>query len=150
VLLVTSTVDSIRGGRGGSPDEPVSAAAFLASIDSLSFLIKADSSSAVVAGFIVPLSSTEALVVQSHRAENWGAHLDPGTYGLAVYYVDTTKDVDRTDEGKGIVNETWSKYVGGETRYKRLLLVGDTATYKNIKVEFLNSGDNDLVRITKS
>ena len=58
VLLVTSTVDSIRGGRGGSPDEPVSAAAFLASIDSLSFLIKADSSSAVVAGFIVPLSST--------------------------------------------------------------------------------------------
>jgi hypothetical protein len=101
-------------------------------------------------GVIVPLSSTEALVVQSHRAENWGAHLDPGTYGLAVYYVDTTKDVDRTDEGKGVVNETWSKYVGGETRYKRLLLVGDTATYKNIKVELLKSGDNDLVRITKS
>ena len=101
-------------------------------------------------GVIVPLSSTEALVVQSHRAENWGVHLDPGTYGLAVYYVDTTKDVDRTDEGKGIVNETWSKYVGGETRYKRLLLVGDTATYKNIKVELLKSGDNDLVRIVKS
>ena len=101
-------------------------------------------------GVIVPLSSTEALVVQSHRAENWGAHLDPGTYGLAVYYVDTTKDVDRTDESKGIVNETWSKYVGGESRYKRLLLVGDTATYKNIKVELLKSGDNDLFRITKS
>jgi M6 family metalloprotease-like protein len=109
-------------------------------------------------GVIVPISATEALVVESHRAEGWGARLGAGTYGLLVYYVDTTKDTDRSGETQGIVREAWSKYVTPTTvttnpdpsnALNKLLLQGESVTYKGITVTLTKTGDVDTVRITK-
>jgi hypothetical protein len=101
-------------------------------------------------GVIVPISTTEALVVESHRAEGWGARLGAGTYGVLVYYIDTTKDTDRSGESQGIVKETWAQYVTpATTNTYKLLLQGDTVTYKGITVTLAKTGDVDTVRITK-
>ena len=101
-------------------------------------------------GVIVPISKTEALVVESHRAEGWGARLGAGTYGVLVYYIDTTKDTDRSGESQGIVKETWAQYVTpATTNTYKLLLQGDTVTYKGITVTLTKTGDVDTVRITK-
>ncbi len=109
-------------------------------------------------GVVVPISKTEALVVESHRAEGWGARLGAGTYGVLVYYIDTTKDTDRSGEQQGIVKETWSKYVTPTTvdtnpdpsnALNKLLLQGDTVTYKGITVALTKTGDVDTVRIAK-
>jgi len=109
-------------------------------------------------GVIVPISTTEALVVESHRAEGWGARLGAGTYGVLVYYIDTTKDTDRSGEQQGIVKEAWSKYVTPTTvntnpdpsnAINKLLLQGDTVTYKGITVTLTKTGDVDTVKITK-
>ena len=101
-------------------------------------------------GVIVPISTTEALVVESHRAEGWGARLGAGTYGVLVYYIDTTKDTDRSGESQGIVKETWAQYVTpATTNTYKLLLQGDTVTYKGITVTLTKTGDVDTVKITK-
>jgi hypothetical protein len=101
-------------------------------------------------GVIVPISTTEALVVESHRAEGWGTRLGDGTYGVLVYYIDTTKDTDRTGESQGIVKETWAQYVTpATTNTNKLLLQGDTVTYKGITVRLTKTGDVDTVKITK-
>ena len=108
-------------------------------------------------GVIVPISTTEALVVESHRAEGWGSRLGAGTYGVLVYYIDTTKDTDRSGEQQGIVKEAWSKYVTPTTdtnpdpsnALNKLLLQGDTVTYKGITVTLTKTGDVDTVKITK-
>jgi len=101
-------------------------------------------------GVIVPISATEGLVVESHRAEGWGTRLGDGTYGVLVYYIDTTKDTDRSGESLGIVGEAWSKYVTpATTNTYKLLLQGDTVTYKGITVTLTKTGDVDTVKITK-
>lgn len=101
-------------------------------------------------GVIVPISTTEALVVESHRAEGWGSRLGAGTYGVLVYYIDTTKDTDRSGESAGIVKETWAQYVTpATTNFNKLLLQGDTVTYKGITVTLTKTGDVDTIRITK-
>ena len=101
-------------------------------------------------GVIVPISTTEALVVESHRAEGWGSRLGAGTYGVLAYYIDTTKDTDRSGESQGIVKEAWAQYVTpATTNTNKLLLQGDTVTYKGITVTLTKTGDVDTVRITK-
>ena len=101
-------------------------------------------------GVIVPISATEGLVVESHRAEGWGSKLGAGTYGVLVYWIDTTKDTDRSGESLGTVAEAWSKYVTlATTDSNNLLLQGDTVTYKGITVTLTKTGDVDTVKITK-
>ena len=109
-------------------------------------------------GVIVPISTTEALIVESHRAEGWGTRLGAGTYGVLTYYVDTTKDTDRSGETQGIVREAWSKYVTPTTvdtnpdpsnALRKLLLQGDSVTYKGITVTLTKTGDVDTVKIMK-
>ncbi len=101
-------------------------------------------------GVIVPISATEGIVVESHRAEGWGSKLGAGTYGVLVYYIDTTKDTDRSGESQGIVKETWAQYITpATTNTNKLLLQGDTVTYKGITVTLTKTGDVDTVKITK-
>ena len=79
---------------------------------------------------IVPVTATEELVLESHRAECWGSKLGAGTSGVIVYCIDTTKDVDRSGASFGLAGEAWSKYVTLlTTDSNSLLLQGDTVTY---------------------
>lgn len=116
-------------------------------------------------GVIVPLTETNALVIESHRAEGWGSRmLDPtygptagkiAAYGVSVYYIDTTMDTDRYAQSSGYVDsdlgDRWSDHVvpKGVSRTFDLLLQGDKVDYRGITVEFVKTGDLDSVRITK-
>ncbi len=113
---------------------------------------------------IVPISSTNALVIESHRAEGWGKRMlnesygstkSIASYGVAVYYIDTTQDTNRYAQSSGYTDsdlgERWADHVvpTGATRAFDLLMQGDTVTYRGVTVAFTKTGDVDTVKITK-
>lgn len=106
-------------------------------------------------GLIIPISQTNALVVESHRAEGWGARMGAGRYGVAVYWIDTTMDTDRYAGSTGYIDTDagarWADHVvpAGKSRIFDLLLVGDTVTYKGISVNFVKTGDVDTVKVSR-
>ena len=106
-------------------------------------------------GVIIPISQTNALVVESHRAEGWGARMGAGRYGVAVYWIDTTMDTDRYAGSTGYIDTDagarWADHVvpAGKSRIFDLLLVGDTITYKGVTVDFVKTGDVDTVKISR-
>ena len=118
-------------------------------------------------GVIVPISDTNAVVIESHRAEGWGKRMldadygrqsgNSGTasYGVSVYWIDTTSDTNRYVGTDGIIDsdlgEKWADHVvpAGVKRPFDLLINGDKVTYRGVTVEFVKTGDYDTVRITK-
>ena len=107
-------------------------------------------------GVIVPISDTNALVIESHRAEGWGKRmLDADYVRQSVYWIDTTSDTNRYVGTDGIIDsdlgEKWADHVvpSGVTRPFDLLFKGDKVTYRGVTVEFVKTGDYDTVRITK-
>ena len=118
-------------------------------------------------GVIVPISDTNALVIESHRAEGWGKRMldadyvrqfgSSGTasYGVSVYWIDTTSDTNRYVGTDGFIDsdlgEKWADHVvpSGVSRPFDLLINGDKVTYRGVSVEFVKTGDYDTVRITK-
>lgn len=106
-------------------------------------------------GIIVPLSATNALVIESHRAEGWGTRMGAGRYGVAVYWIDTTTDTNRYAGSSGYTDtdagDRWADHVvpSGKSRTFDLLLAGDTVTYKGVTVSFTKTGDVDTIRITR-
>ena len=118
-------------------------------------------------GVIVPISDTNAVVIESHRAEGWGKRMldaDYGrrsggsgtaSYGVSVYWIDTTSDTNRYVGTDGFIDsdlgEKWADHVvpAGVSRPFDLLINGDKVTYRGVTVEFVKTGDYDTVRITK-
>ena len=107
-------------------------------------------------GVIVPISATNALVVESHRAEGWGKRISgTASYGVSVYWIDTTSDTNRYVGTDGFIDsdlgEKWADHVvpSGGTRPFDLLFKDDKVTYRGVTVEFVKTGDYDTVRITK-
>ena len=107
-------------------------------------------------GVIVPISDTNALVVESHRAEGWGKRISgTASYGVSVYWIDTTSDTNRYVGTDGFIDsdlgEKWADHVvpSGGTRPFDLLFKDDKVTYRGVTVEFVKTGDYDTVRITK-
>ena len=118
-------------------------------------------------GVIVPITDTNALVIESHRAEGWGKRMldaDYGrqsggsgtaSYGVSVYWIDTTSDTNSYVGTDGVIDsdlgEKWADHVvpAGVTRPFDLLIKGDKVTYRGVTVEFVKTGDYDTVRITK-
>jgi hypothetical protein len=119
-------------------------------------------------GLIVPITDTNALVIESHRAEGWGKRMmdanfvrqlgqgnKVASYGVSVYWVDTTSDTDRWVGTDGSfdsdLGEKWADHVvpAGVKRPFDLLIKGDKVSYRGVTVEFVKSGDYDTVRITK-
>ena len=120
-------------------------------------------------GIIIPITDTNGLVIESHRDEGvWHTNLS-GRYGVAVYWVDTTKLLDRYQGGSVIENgdgtfaydtdegEVYANYLSPfiadfkPTSNKRfLLLKGESVTYKGITVKVIKSGETDTVRVTKN
>ena len=107
-------------------------------------------------GVIVPISDTNALVIESHRAEGWGKRMSgTASYGVSVYWIDTTSDTNRYVGTDGFIDsdlgEKWADHVvpSGGTRPFDLLVKDDKVTYRGVTVEFVKTGDYDTVRITK-
>ena len=118
-------------------------------------------------GVIVPISETNALVIESHRAEGWGKRMmdakyvrqfgtdGVASYGVSVYWVDTSSDTNRWVGTNGFydsdLGEKWADHVvpAGVKRPFDLLIKGDKGTYRGVTVEFVKTGDYDTVRITK-
>ena len=118
-------------------------------------------------GVIVPISDTNALVIESHRAEGWGKRMldaeygrqsgnfGTASYGVAVFWLDTTTDTNRYAGSSGFTDtdtgEKWGDHLvpSGVSRPFDLLIKGDTVTYKGITVSFVSTGDYDTVRIMK-
>ena len=118
-------------------------------------------------GVIVPISDTNALVIESHRAEGWGKRMldaeyvrqfgssGVASYGVSVYWIDTTSDTNRYVGTDGFIDsdlgEKWADHVvpAGVSRPFDLLIKGDTVSYRGVTVEFVKSGDYYTDRITK-
>jgi hypothetical protein len=118
-------------------------------------------------GVIVPISETNALVIESHRAEGWGKRMmdanyvrqfgsdGVASYGISVYWVDSASDTNRWVGTNGFydsdLGEKWADHVvpAGVKRPFDLLIKGDKVTYRGVTVEFVKTGDYDTVRITK-
>jgi len=118
-------------------------------------------------GVIVPLSDTSAVVIESHRAEGWGKRMleseygrkfgktGTASYGVSVYWIDTTTDTNRYVGTDGIIDsdagDRWADNLvpSGVSRPFDLLIKGDKVTYRGVTVEFVKTGDYDTVRITK-
>ncbi|MEY4183776.1 MAG: hypothetical protein RIS07_179 [Actinomycetota bacterium] len=106
-------------------------------------------------GIVVPLSATNALVIESHRAEGWGTRMGAGRYGVAVYWIDTTMDTNRYAGSSGYTDtdagDRWADHVvpSGKTRTFDLLLAGDAVTYKGVTVTFSRTGDVDTVKVSR-
>ena len=118
-------------------------------------------------GVIVPISDTNALVIESHRAEGWGKRMldseygrkfgvtSTASYGVSVYWIDTTTDTNRYAGSSGFIDtdagDRWADNLvpSGVSRPFDLLINGDKVTYRGVTVEFVKTGDYDTVRITK-
>ena len=118
-------------------------------------------------GVIVPISDTNAVVIESHRAEGWGKRMldseygrkfgvtSTAAYGVSVYWIDTTTDTNRYAGSSGFIDsdagDRWADNLvpSGVSRPFDLLINGDKVTYRGVSVEFVKTGDYDTVRITK-
>jgi len=118
-------------------------------------------------GVIIPISDTNAVVIESHRAEGWGKRMldseygrkfgvtSTASYGVSVYWIDTTTDTNRYAGSSGFIDsdagDRWADNLvpSGVSRPFDLLINGDKVTYRGVTVEFVKTGDYDTVRITK-
>lgn len=89
---------------------------------------------------IVKLSESEALVVESHRRDQWSQRWPAGTYGVTVMKVDTRIDT-VFDEGSST-----SRYLMSDKR-NSLMVQGETFTTDGVQIRFVSTGDNDVIEI---
>ena len=114
---------------------------------------------------MVPLTVSSTLVVESHRSEGYGARAAPLGNGVVVYVVDTAKDNDRSGEtGVGVALDRFASYLvpslsdserserapSSRARRDPFLILGESITYDGITISVVQSGVNDLVRITRT
>ena len=114
---------------------------------------------------MVPITVSSILVVESHRSEGYGARAAPLGNGVVVYVVDTAKDNDRSGEtGVGVALDRFASYLvpslsdserserapSSRARRDPFLILGESITYDGITISVVQSGVNDLVRITRT
>jgi hypothetical protein len=119
-------------------------------------------------GIMIKLSSHELLVVESHKQDKWSQSYPADFYGITLMYVDTTRDTDRSgenfgDDGKGTRFARTATYVDLHSLnhapasngsisdgVNYMLYQGESFDFKGVRVEFIKTGFNDIVRISKS
>lgn len=103
---------------------------------------------------IVPISETRAIVIESHRATGYAKDL--GASGILVYLMDT-KNVPPYSERQntGLIGsrfidpenvENGSRARVGKGQKSTLMIVGESASFQGLSVDFIKSGDVDKVR----
>jgi hypothetical protein len=116
---------------------------------------------------IVPLSKTQALVVESRRPVGYSSGWDKVDGGVFVYLVDTTKDNDRSgesnssDRGNDMAFSKWAFYLAPDgSRMKNsgnfyyqyrdyFVKKGQSVTYGGVKITVLKSGSTDTIKLEK-
>ena len=116
---------------------------------------------------IVPLSSTQALVVESRRPVGYSEAWPKSNSGIYVYRLDTTLDNDRSNEstGKDSGNDPnfqkWGYYILSEQRpnptsrphldqyLDYMIAQGESVTYEGIRISLLVSGEFDVIKISR-
>ena len=115
---------------------------------------------------MVRLSEHEMIVIESRRKSTFTRGFPNGFYGVQAYYLNTKHDGQRYDYGLG--REIEKKYfayylfvdsrdhgfgqpsVGRPSNLNVVAYLGDTMTYKGVRIKFSESGDHDIVEISKS
>jgi hypothetical protein len=108
---------------------------------------------------MIRLIDTQIMVVESRRAEGWGSRLGAGQYGLLVYVIDATQDIDRSSEGSwnglssyqtfATVLRPSSVSASDFVARERLIYQGESVTFGGVTVELTATGDTDLITVTR-
>lgn len=109
---------------------------------------------------MVPVSDTQVIVVESRRAEGWGARLGRGTYGVLATVIDVSRDVDRSTES---TSPSWDPFPSFATplvpagtarseahRREYLLRLGESVEFAGVRIDVVATGDNDTVLIGRT
>lgn len=115
---------------------------------------------------MVRLSEHEMIVIESRRKSTFTKGFPLGFSGVQAYYLTTKHDGQRYDYGLGrdVEKKYFAYYLQvdsmdhglGQPSVGRLMnlnvvaYLGDTMTYKGVKIRFTKSGDHDTVVISKN
>jgi len=116
-------------------------------------------------GAVVRLSDTEVLVIESRRKGRFNYSIPDGFAGVQVYIVDSTKPAERYDgnierekdyfsyhlridrKDHRPIPEMPQVWVPGYPDLNETAFPGDSFTYENIRISYLEGGDFDKVQI---
>jgi hypothetical protein len=116
---------------------------------------------------IVPLNSTQALVVESRRPVGYSEAWPKSNSGIYVYRLDTNLDNDRSNEstGRDLGNDPnfqkWGYYLLSDQRpnpsgrshldqyLDYMIFRGETVTYDGTRISLLESGEFDVIKISR-
>ena len=124
---------------------------------------------------VIKLSSTKAIVVESHGIDKWSnfkfgdREFPPGFYSVMAYVVDLNKTVAppvRSD-GSSLGNDEWAWAVwqkvdgnrsnefttsvgDGKTLGNYVAVLGDTFTIEGVRIKFVGTGDYETIEISKA
>jgi hypothetical protein len=116
-------------------------------------------------GAVVRLSDTKVLVIESRRKGRFNYSIPDGFAGVQVYIVDSTKPAERYDgniereqdyfsyhlridrKDHRPIPEMPQSWVPGYPDLNETAFPGDSFTYENIRISYLEGGDFDKVQI---
>lgn len=114
------------------------------------FIRPVASSESVQKGVIVPLSSTEAIVIESRRRIGYDSTIGREGEGALVYKVDTSfRFGENSGKSSSYVLAPERNY-SRDMRFSSPLKVGESVNYKNVKITVVEAGEfGDVVSIEK-
>ena len=117
---------------------------------------------------IIPLNSTQALVVESRRPVGYSEAWPKSNSGIYVYRLDTTLDNDRTNESTGRDSgndpsyQKWGYYLASDQRLNLpirphpdsyldyIIYKGESVTYDGVRITLLESDEIDVIKISRT
>lgn len=124
---------------------------------------------------IIKLSSTKAIVIESHSIDKWSDFnageraFPPGFYSVVAYVVDLNKSVAPpvSSDQRSLSNQdyAWAVFIRvdggkstkfpyfpvafGEDIFSAVAVLGDTLTAEGIRIKFVGTGDYETIEISK-
>jgi hypothetical protein len=124
---------------------------------------------------VIRLSSTKAIVVESHGIDKWSnfkfgdREFPPGFYSIMAYVVDLNKTVapPSRPDGSSIENDDWAWAVfqkvqgGSSNNFQRMVgdrknlrdyvaVLGDSFVIEGVRIKFVATGDYETIEISRA
>lgn len=125
---------------------------------------------------IIKISSTKAVVIESHGIDKWSTFntgdrsYPAGFYSVMAYVVDVDKAVAPavSSDGRALSNQdyawaVWARVVGGKSTdypyfpaafgediYSAVAVLGDSFLVEGVSIKFVGTGDYETVEISKA